>query len=62
MAPSTKPPYSDSNWAQLITRRGARPWGSLGSSVGAVAVKPTKAVTAVGAELSTFWDDGISST
>ncbi len=41
MAPGRKPPNNCSYWVQLVTRRGLRPSGSFGSSVGADAVKPT---------------------
>src|SRR5690625_1568966 len=57
-----KLPYSSSNCDQLVTSRGARPSGSFGSSRGARSVKPTKAATAVGADASTFWEEGTSST
>jgi hypothetical protein len=60
--PGAKPPYSCSNWVQLVTRRGFTPFGSLGSSVGELAVKPTNAAIAVAAAERLFCDDGTSST
>ena len=62
MAPGAKPPYSCSNWVQLVTRRGLRPSGSLGSSFGALAVNPTNAATAVAPAASVAELDGTSST
>ena len=62
MAPLVNPPKVCSNWVQLVINRGARPSGSLGSSVGAFSVNPTKAAMAVGAADSTFWLETTSST
>jgi hypothetical protein len=62
MAPGTKPPYSDSNCAQFVTRRGLRPSGSVGSSFGAFSVKPTKAAIAVAPAERLPDPDGTSST
>ena len=62
MAPGVNPPYSASNWAQLEISRGFWPSGSLGSSFGPLAVKPTKAAMAVAPAVSVAELEGTSST